>query len=256
MLLKRSNDWYYSLLLTPQSLKQKLLAILAYCQEVTAIRTKVSEPMVARVKLAWWRDETNRLFNQQAQHPVTVALSEIVKSFNLSRELFEEFLLAVEMDFEISRFPTFKECELFCARMAGAPAQLMAQVLGVADKKILENIRKIAVGYHLTALIQNLGQHLRAGRVYLPEQLLEQFGLNAHGLLHLQSSEALSNCLRSFATRAQEYLKENIEEKPFLIRAKLAQALLTEFEHDQFNVLHHKIDLTALRKCWIVFKNC
>jgi phytoene synthase len=233
---------------------------LAYCQETASIGLQISEPMVARTKLAWWHDETLRLFQQQAQHPITRALAEILPETHWPQSEFEHYLFALEMDQDTIGFPTWKECELYCARFSGAPAVLMSYVLGFTDPKTLDCVREIGLGLRLTSLIQNFGQHCREGRIYLPQQTLEAAGLNPHALRHLQASAELTTVLKEVTTRAREHLMSGFSQMPatdrktqlpHLIQANIAVALLKEIENSDYDVLNARIDLTVLRKFWI-----
>ena len=43
-------------------------------------------------------------------------------------------------------------------------------------------------------------------------------------------------------------------QKPGLMMARIYRTLLTEIEHEKFQVLHQRISLTPLRKLWLAWK--
>ena len=44
-------------------------------------------------------------------------------------------------------------------------------------------------------------------------------------------------------------------QRPGLMMAAIYYALLTEIEHEQWQVLHQRISLTPVRKLWLAWKN-
>ncbi len=49
-------------------------ALYAFCREVDDIADECLDHEIASKKLNWWRDEIERLFKDEPQHPVSKAL--------------------------------------------------------------------------------------------------------------------------------------------------------------------------------------
>ena len=65
------SSFYYSFLFLPPNRRRAIMAFYAFCREVDDVVDECSDPQLAATKLAWWREELDRLYAGQPQHPVT-----------------------------------------------------------------------------------------------------------------------------------------------------------------------------------------
>jgi phytoene synthase len=105
------------------------------------------------------------------------------------------------------------------------------------------------------------------GRVYLPLNDLQQFGVKAHELLQREDNadfQARFVALMQFQTQralglydealALLPVQDRRAQKPGLMMASIYRSLLQEIERDGFQVLQHRVSLTPLRKLWLAWK--
>ncbi len=69
------DDLYYAVLFSPRPQRDNVRAVAALYAELEATVTHFRDMHVARTKLAWWRDELERLSAGNAAHPVTRTLA-------------------------------------------------------------------------------------------------------------------------------------------------------------------------------------
>lgn len=119
----------------------------------------------------------------------------------------------------------------------------------------------------LTNIIRDVGDDARRGRIYLPVNELQQFGVKANEIL-LRSQpwgygERFTALMQFQAERAHRLYDEALAllpeadraaQKPGLMMANIYRALLVEIEREGFQVLHQRIALTPLRKLWIAMR--
>jgi 15-cis-phytoene synthase len=72
------SSFHYSFRLLDPARRAAITALYAFCREVDDIVDEVADPNVARVKLAWWRTEVERIYGGAPQHPVAQALVPVV----------------------------------------------------------------------------------------------------------------------------------------------------------------------------------
>lgn len=70
-----AEDLYHAVLFAPHRLRGDVRALAALFIELEGIATHFRDLHVARTKLAWWRDEIERLHAGRAGHPVTRLLA-------------------------------------------------------------------------------------------------------------------------------------------------------------------------------------
>ena len=60
------SSFYYSFLFLPPERRRAITALYAFCREVDDTVDEASDQSVARIKLAWWRENLERLDREQA----------------------------------------------------------------------------------------------------------------------------------------------------------------------------------------------
>lgn len=70
-----ADDLFFAVLFSAQRRRESVRAVAALYVELEATATGFADMHVARTKLAWWRDELERLSAGQPAHPVTRALA-------------------------------------------------------------------------------------------------------------------------------------------------------------------------------------
>ena len=123
------SSFYYSFLFLPPPRRRAITALYAFCREVDDVVDEVSDPAVARIKLAWWRREVGAVFDGTPQHPVALALKEVVGVYGLPRADFDAIIDGMAMDLDQNRYQDFVSLERYCHRVAGVdPGRRQRQV--------------------------------------------------------------------------------------------------------------------------------
>src|SRR6195256_3652726 len=96
------RDRFLGALFAPEPARADLLAILAFDHELARTRTVTREPMLARIRLEWWREavaEAAGLGKPRAQ-PIVESLSETVRRRGLAPERLLALINAREEEIE------------------------------------------------------------------------------------------------------------------------------------------------------------
>src|SRR3569833_1679217 len=80
------SSFSYSFLFLDPDERRAMTVLYAFCREVDDVVDECSEPSIARIKLAWWRDEVARSYAGAAQHPVGKALHWAIEKYKLPSE--------------------------------------------------------------------------------------------------------------------------------------------------------------------------
>lgn len=260
---KSGSSFYYSLLFLPAEKRRAITALYAFCREVDDVVDECSDPGVARVTLAWWRNEIASVYEGHPQHPVAKALMDVVGHFGLRVEQFNEIIDGMEMDLEKNRYPDFKALRLYCHRVAGVVGEMSVEIFGYRDRKTLEYARDLGLAFQLTNIIRDVGEDARRNRIYLPQDELAQFGVSTADILSFRETDNFLRMMefqieraRSYYTRALSELprEDRKEQRAGLIMAAIYRALLEEIRNEDCRVLKQRVALTPLRKLWIAWK--
>lgn len=257
------SSFYYSFLFLPEERRRAITALYAFCREVDDVVDEVSEIEAARMKLAWWRAEVERLFAGQPSHPVARALAPALERFQLPREHFDAIVDGMEMDLERNRYATFDELAGYCYHAAAVVGLLSAEIFGYEDARTREFAHDLGMAFQLTNILRDVREDAMRGRVYVPAEDLEAHGVRAGELAHPATPKHVRALFQAQAERARRYYTRAFDALPEidrhaqrsgLIMARIYLTLLAEMERDGFRVLEHRVTLTPLRKLWIAWR--
>lgn len=260
---RSGSSFYYSFMFLPEDQRRAITAFYAFCREVDDVVDECSDPNVARIKLQWWREEIHNLFAGTPRHPVTQALTEAIKQYNLPAEHFIEIIDGMEMDLDYNSYPTFNELALYCHRVASIVGIMAAEIFGYENRQTLKYAHELGLAFQLTNILRDLGEDATRGRLYIPLDELERFKVPVDDIMHRRATPELHQLLEFQAARAQrhyqqayEYLPEidRYRQRTGLIMAAIYQTLLDEIKSDGYRVLTHRVALTPVRKLWIAWR--
>lgn len=257
------SSFYYSFLFLPPERRRAITALYAYCREVDDVVDECTDPGVARTKLAWWRDEIARLYQGQAQHPVTRALADVVNAYAITADQLLTVIDGMAMDLDYNRYPDYDTLKTYCHRVAGVVGLMSARIFGYTDPRTLEYAAELGLAFQLTNIIRDVGEDARRNRIYLPLDELAQAGIDASQIVHGRDSAAFQRLMaqqveRALATYDSAFAKLPAADRktqiPGIIMAAIYRTLLEEIRADGCRVLTQRTSLTPLRKLWIAWK--
>jgi phytoene synthase len=257
------SSFYYSFMFLPPERRRGIVALYAFCREVDDVVDEVTDPEVARAKLAWWRREIAAAYGGSPQHPVAQALQPVVARFALPQAHLQTIVDGMAMDLEQARYPDFAGLETYCHRVAGVVGLLSAEIFGRTEARTLDYARDLGIAFQLTNIIRDVGEDARRGRIYLPQDELARFGVAPSMLLRAEGGDAFRALMafqveraRSWYDRAMAALPaaDRRAQKTGLIMAAIYRTLLDEIARDSDAVLRGRVSLTPLRKLWIAWK--
>ncbi len=254
------SSFYYSFRFLEAPRRQAITALYAFCREVDDVVDECPDPVLARTKLAWWRTEVAALYAGTPSHPVMQALAQSLSRFALPQEQLLEIIDGMEMDLDQARYADFKALQLYCYRVASVVGLLAAEIFGYRDRRTLRYAHDLGLAFQLTNIIRDVGEDARRGRIYLPQDELQRFGVSEDDLLHARYSDAFRALMAFQVERAQATYTQALDALPAvdrkpqragLIMAAIYRATLDEIVRDGCRVLDRRISLTPLRKVWL-----
>jgi phytoene synthase len=261
--VQSGSSFYYSFLFLPPERRRAITALYAFCREVDDTVDETSDGSVARIKLAWWRTEVSAMYKGAATHPVTQALQPHLLPYKLEEQHLQAIIDGMEMDLDQSRYLDYPGLRKYCWHVAGVVGILSASIFGVTNPRTLEYAEKLGLAFQLTNIIRDVGDDARKGRIYLPVNELQQFGVTAADILNFRHSEKFEALMKFQTERAHGVYDEAMAllpkedrraQRPGLMMAAIYRTVLDEIERDDYKVLNQRISLTPLRKLWLAWK--
>jgi 15-cis-phytoene synthase len=257
------SSFYYSFFFLPAQKRLAITALYAFCREVDDVVDECKEASIALTKLNWWRSELARLDQGEPTHPVTKALAPYQAPFQITTARLNEIIDGMRMDLEQSRYLDFTGLRLYCYRVASVVGLMAAEIFGKKNNQTLEYAENLGIALQLTNIIRDVGEDARKGRIYLPNEDLQKFGVSPQSILQARESPEFQNLMQFQAQRARDFYRRAYAQLPDvdrsaqrtgLIMSSIYSDLLSEIERLKFPVLNSRTSLTPSRKIWIACK--
>ena len=131
-------------------------------------------------------------------------LSQIVIDHKLPRGLLDALLEGFQWDTEDRDYHTLAEVCDYGARVAGTVGVMMAILMGVKDHATLARAADLGVAMQLTNICRDVGEDARAGRLYLPRDLMQLAGIDPDAFLrNPEPSAALTRVIQQLLAEAE-----------------------------------------------------
>jgi 15-cis-phytoene synthase len=146
--------------------------------EWQALTDPDTEAEVARIKLAWWRDEINRLAGGSPLHPISRYLATLGSTAAIDWSLLVHPVSAAVQ--QVAGAPLERAAELHAHAEAlfGAPLLLAARVGGARSGTVAACIGALAEAQYVARALSAYGREARAGRILFPVDELLAAGVD------------------------------------------------------------------------------
>jgi 15-cis-phytoene synthase len=163
--------------------RDAILALHELFGEIRRSVFSVSDESLARVKLSWWRDEIERMLNQQANHPATRQLASCADIDRLDTGELGDALEGLLMQMEARLYNDDDEMLLHCWRRDAALLVSAARLAGATSEVALHAARQYGLARGLARQVLHFETDRRAGRCWIPEPRLKALEIRPETLL-------------------------------------------------------------------------
>jgi len=264
---REARNFYYSFLLLPPSRRRAMCALYAFMRHTDDLADNESGADAKRRSLASWRDALDEaLDGGQTAWPGLPALVDVVNRHGLPRRHLHEVIDGVTMDIEPRPFATFDELYRYCYHVASAVGLSCIHIWGFQSdggraEKLAESC---GVALQMTNILRDVREDALAGRVYLPREDLDRFGVSPQELSTATLGGPLQRLLAFEARRAYELYERAAPlvglVKPVgrpVLRAIVGiyRSLLDEIARRDYDVLTTRVSLPSWRKTAITLRS-
>jgi phytoene synthase len=255
---QRAKNFYYSFVLLPHEQRDAMCAIYAfmrYCDDLS------DEPGASQEPLERWRCAlVDALGGKFDPYPAWPALFDTVQKYRIPHEYFFQMIEGVMSDLEPRRIRTFDELYQYCYQVASVVGLCTIHVFRFDSPAALPLAEKCGVAFQLTNILRDVREDAERGRVYLPAEDLERFGVDAAMLG--EGSDALMRLMRFEAERARGFYRESQpltgmvhKRSRAALRALIGiySRLLEKIEGGGFDV-SRRVSLSGVEKGWVVVR--
>ena len=260
----QARNFSYGIRLLPPDKRAALSAVYALARRIDDIGDGDLPIAEKRARLADVRAAVENL--DAATDPVLVAVRDASRRHPIPLGAFGELVDGVERDVDGGPFATFDELVTYCRCVAGSIGRLCLSIFGAEDPIVgAAYADALGIALQQTNILRDIREDLHNGRVYLPQEDLDRFGVALRfgpgGAL--VDDGGLVELIRWTADRARTWYDDGLRLVPLLDRRSAAccaamagiyRRLLDRIAADPTLVFDRRLSLSAWQKSGVAVR--
>ncbi len=244
----------------PRDRKRDIELFYAFCRLVDDIADDPAMPVQEKAsQLAAWEAGITGPDDSQ---PLASAVRDLIERRGIEREHFLEIIAGVRMDLEPVRYETFQELAVYCHRVASVVGLVSIEIFGYKNPRCKRYAVALGMALQLTNILRDVAVDLEnGGRIYLPLEDMQRFGLQPEGLRDAADKYAFRALMEYEAGRAEAFYADAVrllpgEDRRSMVAAEIMRRvyhrLLRKMKHDGFRVFKNRYRVSKATKAMIV----
>jgi phytoene synthase len=240
----------------------------AWCRRADdAIDASARGEQPARLQELW--SDLDSVCEGRAQvDPLLAELQLVFAAYHVPAAYPRTLLEGMQMDVNGQPYATLAELYGYCYRVAGVVGVMLCHVFGVSSEAALRHAAHLGMAMQLTNVARDVLEDWERGRLYLPDELLEQSGAgNLRGALGKalppRAREPLARAIRELLRQAEHWYRSADSAMTALpFRAQLAtraarliySRIGQELAAQNYDVFAGRAVVSGRVKAWLVLR--
>ena len=262
---REAQNFYWAFRVLPRHKSDAMCAVYAFMRQADDIADDESKTVELRrdemhLWLEDWRESrlAGTVGNREGGFdPVFIALADTQRRFGIPDDLLEKLVAGTTMDLEpravgadrVQTYETFEDLYQYCYLVASVVGLVCIRIFGYTDARAEKLAEETGVAFQLTNILRDVKEDVERGRVYLPLDLLDEFGETVAELRELARGRAMTErergMLATLAIRAEKYYIAGKKLIPLLDRDSRAAmwVLLTIYHRLLRRIAAHRMEV-------------
>lgn len=267
-----AKSFYFAAKFLPKEKQRPIYALYALCRhiddEVDEAEIQTENETVEAVNR--WQNELNEVYSEKFNyHDLTEKKSELVllawqdllTKYKIPQHLPLELMKGVLMDTHIKRYEIFDELYVYCYRVASTVGLMSSEIFGYTMPETLDYAEALGIAMQLTNILRDIGEDAEMGRIYLPQEDLQRFGVTEQQLFSGKIDEKFVELMKFQIERARKYYQKAEKGIVFLekdtrftvlLALRLYAKILDEIERQNYDVFSHRAHTTKTQKIFSI----
>jgi phytoene synthase len=201
------RTYYLATMLLPPEKRPYVHALYGFARQADELVDRPRRPDPAAVE-AFADQFLADLARGHSDQPVSRAVIDTARRWLIPAEHFTAFLTSMRQDLTVTAYPTYRDLERYMYGSAAVVGLQMVPILGPLRVEALPRARALGEAFQLTNFVRDVGEDLRRGRVYLPQEDLDRYGVTRADLARGEVTPAVRGLLRFEVERARTLYAE------------------------------------------------
>lgn len=252
------KTYYLATLLLPPAKRPYVHALYGFARYADEIVDDLASTLTDAEKADWLIGWGERFLKEVeaggSEHPVSRAVVDTVRRWDIPLGLFEDFLTSMRMDLTVTDYATYEDLMVY---VWGSAAVIGLQMVPVLEPTVPRELAEpyaadLGVAFQLSNFVRDVGEDLRRGRVYLPAEDLALFGVDRERLARGVVDAPIRRLLAFEIARTRELyraagpgvrLLDPTSRDCMLTAIRLYGGILDEVERADYQVLDRRVSV-------------
>ena len=266
---KKAKNFYYAFIALPASKRDAICAVYAFMRHADDLSDDESQPIAdRRIALDRWLGNWHQAqAGAGTSDPVFVALLDAQSRFAIPAQLLDQLVQGTASDLEprVAAYATFADLYRYCYLVASVVGLVCIRIFGYLDPRAEKLAEETGIAFQLTNILRDVAEDAQRGRLYLPLEDFERFGVSASSMSEISSGRQLTpqqrQVLAMQAERAGQFYKSAEALLPLIspdsraamwVLVTIYHRLLRHIEQRNFDVFSARVGVPAYEKLSIL----
>ncbi len=205
---RHDRDRFYAALFGPPERREALFALYAFNCVIARVRETVSEPLLGEIRLQWWQDAIAAIYDgrRPPAEPTAIALADVIRTCRPDSALFNKLIEGRRRDLDARAPADIDELRDYAEATSSSLNALALAILANSDPAVGAAARDIGIAWALSGLMRALPIHLAQGRIWLPETLMNQAGIDPDHLRQGKPGPGIGQAVAAVVEAATAHL--------------------------------------------------
>ncbi|MER3524633.1 MAG: squalene synthase HpnC [Ignavibacteria bacterium] len=252
-------------LFLPKGLRPAVAVIYAFARTADDIADEGERSAEERLEaLDSWQCQLDACVERDADHPIFIALGDVLHRHAVHPQLLRDLLTAFRMDVRVHRYATFADVLHYCRHSANPVGRIVLHLFGAYDEALLRSSDAICTALQLTNFWQDVVLDADKGRIYIPLEDMARFGYTDRELFERLVNDQFRQLLAFEVERTRRLFfagESLMNDAPSALRFELTltwhggMRILEKIERAAYDVVSRRPVLGAADKVSILLRS-
>jgi phytoene synthase len=286
---REAKNFYYAFLALPRQKRDAICAVYAFMRHADDLSDDETRSLEERRAdlAAWLADWHAAASGEPTSDPVFMALADTQAGFRIPMELLDQLVQGTAMDLvspageaasasgsgephpynTYRTFATFEDLRRYCYYVASVVGLVCIRIFGYSDPRAESLAEDTGIAFQLTNILRDVREDAQRGRIYLPLDALDRFGVRVENLARLSDGGHMTlnqrELLESLGRRAEDYYKSaaallpliDADSRPALwVLVTIYHRLLRRIERRGYDVFSERVRVPLATRLSILLR--
>jgi 15-cis-phytoene synthase len=261
-----SRSFYLASALLPLEMQRAMHALYAFCRTADDIVDHPGPDPQAALQALRVQTELENPIQKDPKTPslpgfrddlVLLAFADARRRFNIPSGLAVQLLEGVSRDLHPVRFESFEEMTVYAYGVASTVGLMSMHITGFSGRQAVPYAIRLGVALQITNILRDVGEDIRSGRIYLPAEELDHFGIRTDDLVEGRVDDRWRKFMSFQIQRNRRLYEKSLTGIKLLhpdgrlavaAAADFYAAILDDIEAHDYDVFNHRAHLSAWDK--------